>query len=682
MKRKLTAVLLTLCMVLGMLPMTALAAWYNGDTKIADTASVGSVISVDGVDYYVFDVVEGDTLTYYANADGTGAKGTLTWKADAEHTHNLTKVEAVAPTCGQDGTIEYYTCDGTDCAGKYFDAEGNELDAASIVVPATGEHIYENGACTVCGAKDPSVCGHASLTAHAAVDATCTVDGAEAYWECADCGTLFSDEAGTTQIDAVVIIPALGHDEANFTYTVNADDATQHDATCPVCGEVVLTEAHTFEGGVCTLCGAPDPTVIPDEVITVPETPDTNGKVEVTVDESQFTEEAAAAAVDTAITNASGDPGAEAVVTIPAKVQSGADAVKEVTVSIPGTLTAAVVNPDETVKEVAVAVETDLGTVSLPAETFAGKSNVTLTVSTNAKAEIEAAEAAADADETVTAEAIEAVKTAPIVSIDLMAGGVPLADKDNAPTAKIKIDIAVKVDVSYNNPWMFWVDHVNGAIKSLKKIAQVQNGRVTTTLDHLSDYVILDDKSAEPAGEYFPVKVEAPEGVTIALEGETDTNGYYKAAAVVTGTITVPAGKELESLTLDGTALTVTDGAFTFTMPGAATTLKATVKDAVIEIETLEPTVTKGDKIDTYVFNDLTKGTTYAYYIAKANEDGTETRVYSGSFVLDSASYTNSVQAGYIFRMWIIDGTPTAEQVWNGTAKGVVALYDSKPVEL
>ena len=69
------------------------------------------------------------------------------------HIHTLTKVEAKAPTCTEDGSIEYYVCSG--CDKLFADAAGNvEITANDLVDKATG-HDYKDGVCTVCGAKDP-----------------------------------------------------------------------------------------------------------------------------------------------------------------------------------------------------------------------------------------------------------------------------------------------------------------------------------------------------------------------------------------------------------------------------------------------------------------------------------------------------------------------------------------------
>lgn len=58
--------------------------------------------------------------------------------AGCGHTHKGTLHEAVAATCTTDGSIAYYTCEGTDCAGKYFEDEACTKEITNIVIPATG----------------------------------------------------------------------------------------------------------------------------------------------------------------------------------------------------------------------------------------------------------------------------------------------------------------------------------------------------------------------------------------------------------------------------------------------------------------------------------------------------------------------------------------------------------------
>ena len=98
-------------------------------------------------------------------ADGSHVGGTATCTSKAvcalcgnEYgdlvSHNLTKTEAQAATCTEEGNTEYWYCE--TCKNYFSDSEGkNEIAPESTVIPATS-HSYENGKCTVCGAIDPN----------------------------------------------------------------------------------------------------------------------------------------------------------------------------------------------------------------------------------------------------------------------------------------------------------------------------------------------------------------------------------------------------------------------------------------------------------------------------------------------------------------------------------------------
>ncbi|MDE5896676.1 MAG: hypothetical protein K2H43_02540, partial [Clostridia bacterium] len=88
-----------------------------------------------------------------------------------------------------------------------------------------------------------------SVTAHAAVSAACTENGAEAYWECTVCGKLYADEDYTQEISSPVVISASGH-------TINAhaavpatcaEDGTEAYWECTVCGKLYADEDYTEE---------------------------------------------------------------------------------------------------------------------------------------------------------------------------------------------------------------------------------------------------------------------------------------------------------------------------------------------------------------------------------------------------------------------------------------------------
>lgn len=85
------------------------------------------------------------------------------------HVHAKIEFEAKAPDCLNPGNIRYWACEN---CGKCFSDEicETEISYESTILPATG-HKFENGACTACGAEDPSYAGTAvievgSLTAY------------------------------------------------------------------------------------------------------------------------------------------------------------------------------------------------------------------------------------------------------------------------------------------------------------------------------------------------------------------------------------------------------------------------------------------------------------------------------------------------------------------------------------
>ena len=84
------------------------------------------------------------------------------------HTHELTKTEAVAPTCTEDGHSAYYTCAG--CGKRFADeagaleitmipslpAKGHSFGDWTVTKPATAEEEgVKTRVCTVCGAVEP-----------------------------------------------------------------------------------------------------------------------------------------------------------------------------------------------------------------------------------------------------------------------------------------------------------------------------------------------------------------------------------------------------------------------------------------------------------------------------------------------------------------------------------------------
>ena len=127
--------------------------------------------------------------------------------------HDLQKVEAAEPTCGEDGNIEYWQC--SRCGKIFVAADGmTEVEEKDVVLPATGHE----------------------LVAVEEVPADCETEGAAAHFKCELCGQLFSDAEGTAAIEAPEVIPALGHDWDEGVVTKEATLAEE--------GEMLFTCKH------------------------------------------------------------------------------------------------------------------------------------------------------------------------------------------------------------------------------------------------------------------------------------------------------------------------------------------------------------------------------------------------------------------------------------------------------
>lgn len=90
----------------------------------------------------------------------TGAEMRTCARGDAQEArkvdalgHDLKHVDAVAATCTEAGTAEHWVC--SRCGALFSDAGATKTVAAEdLAIEPTG-HRFENGTCTVCGAKDP-----------------------------------------------------------------------------------------------------------------------------------------------------------------------------------------------------------------------------------------------------------------------------------------------------------------------------------------------------------------------------------------------------------------------------------------------------------------------------------------------------------------------------------------------
>ena len=269
---------------------------------------------------------EGGTLTNNGSLDCNhhfGGTATCTEKAKCDLCgaefgdflpHSLTKTEAKAPSCTEDGNEAYWTC-GT--CGKYFsDANGDtEIAKDSWIISAINhdwnDAVYtwsddgstctatrtckhdsdhtETAVATVTPAqtKAPTCTENGETTYTAAFEAdwamtqtkvladipatghklskteakapSCTEDGNEAYWTCGTCGKYFSDASGDTEIAKDSwILSAINHDWNDAVYTWSDDGSTctatrtcKHDSAHTETAVATVTAAQT-KAPTCT----------------------------------------------------------------------------------------------------------------------------------------------------------------------------------------------------------------------------------------------------------------------------------------------------------------------------------------------------------------------------------------------------------------------------------------------
>ena len=169
----------------------------------------------------------------------------------AKHT-NLVHHDAVAATCCEQGTIEYWYCDGCD---KYFtDAAGTE-SVSKLKLDVD---------------KDPT--NHTNLVYYPPKAASCSEEGNIAYYYCDGCKDYFSDAEGTKEISkADTTLGKLDHSYKWVAF--NVDGAEYHAQECSKCGDLKNTgnhsggEAYCSGKAVCDVCGFEYGAVDPDNHI-------------------------------------------------------------------------------------------------------------------------------------------------------------------------------------------------------------------------------------------------------------------------------------------------------------------------------------------------------------------------------------------------------------------------------
>ncbi len=173
------------------------------------------------------------------------------------HTHSYTAA-VTAPTCTEQGYTTYTCSCGDSYKSDYKDALG---------------HDYQNGTCTRCGAKDPSVTPpHTHDYKSVVTKPTCTEQGYTTY-TCSICGDSYKGDYKDERGHLFVLGKCIRCGEKDpdshtheYTKTVVAPTCTTRGYTEHVCscGSSYKTDytaalGHDYKNGLCTRCGAKDP---------------------------------------------------------------------------------------------------------------------------------------------------------------------------------------------------------------------------------------------------------------------------------------------------------------------------------------------------------------------------------------------------------------------------------------
>ena len=152
-------------------------------------------------------------------------------------------------TCTEEGSKEKVCEVCGDKVTESIPANGHQwekdytVDKEATCTEEGSESIH----CSVCGEIQEGSSQAIEKTAHTlskteAKEAACTEDGNIEYWTCSECGKLYSDEEGTTEItEKDTVIKSLGHNWSAWTVTKPATETETglREKTCSVCGEKV-----------------------------------------------------------------------------------------------------------------------------------------------------------------------------------------------------------------------------------------------------------------------------------------------------------------------------------------------------------------------------------------------------------------------------------------------------------
>ena len=277
---------------------------YPSANKTYTVATTGSTVTITLKGTTVNVVVEAPHVhSYFYPCDPVCQECYEVSNPDAKH--DVVHVEAKAPTCYENGNVEYWYC--SYCGTAWTDEAQTQLtNMMSVVLPmAHGEAKHVEAVAPTCY-EDGNIeywyceaCGQAWLDADCTLNtnllavvlpmahgeakhveakaASCYEEGNIEYWYCEACGQAWLDEACTLNTNLKSVILPMAHGEAKHV-EAKAATCTENGNIeywlCEACGQawldeactlntnvlaVVLPAAHTFADGKCSVCGEADP---------------------------------------------------------------------------------------------------------------------------------------------------------------------------------------------------------------------------------------------------------------------------------------------------------------------------------------------------------------------------------------------------------------------------------------
>ena len=137
--------------------------------------------------------------------------------------HTVGHIEAVPPSCSAPGNIEYWNC--SICGKLFADEDCTQILTESEILLKQLPHEIEYRQET---------------------ESTCSVHGYSAHYLCLNCGTVFSDEAGSEEISEESVIKPLKQHPYSEEWTYNAN-GHWHPVTCGCAGVTVGYESHRYQ---------------------------------------------------------------------------------------------------------------------------------------------------------------------------------------------------------------------------------------------------------------------------------------------------------------------------------------------------------------------------------------------------------------------------------------------------